>query len=339
MKRLIFFLLSACIIGCQAGPTSEVIDEQIGDTTYNEQSFIELGGEKQYVEITGKSSNPVLLFIHGGPGWPQTPHLRYFNAELNDHVILVAWEQSGSGKSFMNNPEPKNLTLEQIINDAHELTQILKKKFNQDKIYLAGFSWGSIVGLKLAEKYPEDYKAYFGISQSINVRESIKESRKWIMEQAQSRNDQEAIKTLSKIEKGDTTICKTELECFFKQYEYLSKYRGAIYKPESDSAIEKAVTKYDDYKAYDWMKGFNYSISHLQKDLFETDLRSIKEIKVPVYFFTGRHDWNLPGSLTENFMNNLKAPKKEMVWFEESGHEPLEEEAAKFNTEIIKRLK
>lgn len=94
--------------------------------------------------------------MHGGPGWPQTPQLRYFNENLTKSVTLVAWEQSGSGQSYMNNSNPKNLSLDQIIYDAHELTLILKKKFNKDKIYLAGFSWGSIIGLRLALKYPQD---------------------------------------------------------------------------------------------------------------------------------------------------------------------------------------
>ncbi|HYF29552.1 MAG TPA: alpha/beta hydrolase [Chitinophagaceae bacterium] len=310
------------------------------DTAVNEKSFIELGGEKQYVEITGASSrNPVLLFIHGGPGWPQTPHLRYFNADLTKDVILVAWEQSGSGKSFMQNPEPKNLSLEQIVSDAHELTQILKKKFNQDKVYVAGFSWGSTVGLKLIDKYPDDYIAYFGISQVLSARESIRQSRKWITEQARSRGDKPALAALERIEKGDTGICKKELECFYKQYEFLTKYGGAIYKKESEAEIEKAVTKYEDYKDYDWMKAFNYSIGRLENDLFNTDLRTITETKIPVYFLVGRHDWNIPAHVTETYVSKLKAPKKEVIWFDNSGHEPLEEEAAKFNQVIIEKIR
>ena len=113
-----------------------------------------------------------MLFLHGGPGWPQTPHPMYFNADLTKSLTLVAWEQAGCGKSYMHNPTPKNLNIEQLIRDAHELTQVLKKKFDQDKIYLAGFSWGSILGLQLVNKYPEDYAAYFGISQVIDMNKS-----------------------------------------------------------------------------------------------------------------------------------------------------------------------
>jgi pimeloyl-ACP methyl ester carboxylesterase len=153
------------------------------------------------VEMNGNSeSNPVILFLHGGPGWPQTPHLRYFNSALTQRVTLVAWEQSCCGRSYLNNPEPDNLSLEQIINDAHELTQLLKQRFHKNKIYLIGFSWGSIPGMILAEKYPEDYSAYFGVTQVVNLRKSMEISRHWIAKQAALQNDQITIEQLKRIE-------------------------------------------------------------------------------------------------------------------------------------------
>ena len=143
MKKAIYLFLLIPFMAChhqdKTNTTSD--EENIKDTIVNERSLIALGGEKQYVEMTGVSSkNPVLLFLHGGPGWPQTPHLRYFNADLTKSVTLVAWEQAGCGKSYMYDSMPKNLSVEQLVNDAHELTQLLKKKFHKNKIYLAGFS-------------------------------------------------------------------------------------------------------------------------------------------------------------------------------------------------------
>ena len=108
MKNIIyaFLIFWSSVCQSQTNPKTEKTKER--NTAVDEKSFIELGGEKQYVEITGVSSkNPVLLFLHGGPGWPQTPHLRYFNSDLTKSLILVAWEQSGCGKSYMNNPQPK----------------------------------------------------------------------------------------------------------------------------------------------------------------------------------------------------------------------------------------
>jgi pimeloyl-ACP methyl ester carboxylesterase len=334
MNKILYSIIFLFLLACKNQKQNQEKKDSV-----NEKSFIKLGGEDQYVEITGTSDkDPVLLFLHGGPGWPQTPHLRYFNSELTRSMIVVAWEQSGCGRSYMANPNPKNLNLDQIIKDAHELTQLLKKKFNKDKIYLAGFSWGSMIGLMLAEKYPEDYSAYIGITQVIDINKSMKASREWLKEQTTLKKDDTSLKIIDQIEKGDTSICNRPLDCFLKQFELVSKYGGAIYRKESEIEIQKAETQYEDYKKYDWFGAFKYSAYRLEKDIFATDLSSIKEIKIPVYFFMGRHDWNLPTAITVDYYNTLTAPKKEIVWFENSGHEPLEEEADLFNKKMIERI-
>jgi proline iminopeptidase len=342
MKNLVcaLFIVLGSFCKGQTVKTANDTRQQNEAVAVDEKSFIVLGGEKQYVEMTGSSSkNPVLLFLHGGPGWPQTPHLRYFNAALTKSMTLVAWEQSGCGKSLLNNPEPRSLSLDQIIRDAHQLTQILKKKFKKDKIYLAGFSWGSVVGVHLIEKYPEDFSAYIGISQVINLKQGIKLSRAWIAARAKENNDLETLKVLEQIAKRDTSVGRSDLDFFLAQFQQLNKYHGSIYRKESEDEIDKAVAKYDDYKAYDWMKGFRFSASRLEKDMFAIDLSDTKELKIPVYFFAGRHDWNVPTAIIEEFVKNLKAPGKEIVWFEDSGHEPLEEEASRFNEEVIRIVK
>ena len=138
MKKIAFLLFVSLLLACDTQQTTQTETPEQPGKKVEEKSFIELGGEEQYVEIAGESDkNPVLLFIHGGPGWTQTPQLRYFNSDLAKDYILVAWEQRGAGQSFMKNPEPENMTLEQIVADGHELTRKLKEKFGQDKIYLA----------------------------------------------------------------------------------------------------------------------------------------------------------------------------------------------------------
>jgi len=341
MKNLIFFISIVLLISCQNQNKENGQDNQTGNTTpVLEKTFIELGGENQYVEMTGNSDQlPVLLFLHGGPGWPQTPHLRYFNADLTKEMVLVSWDQAGCGKSYLRNSNPKNLNTESLINDAHELTQYLKKKFNKEKIFLLGFSYGSVIGLQLAEKYPDDYYAYIGVSQLINTQENWDVSINWIKEQALLRNDTAALQQLELIEKRDTSVCETELECFMSKYQLLVKYNGTIYKKEIAEEIAKAEKFYDDYKVYDWFEAFNYTASRFGGKQFYIDLSDIKSLGVPVYFMAGRHDWNLPGIVTEKYFQDLKAPYKEFIWFEKSGHEPPEEEPEKFNNQIIKIVK
>jgi proline iminopeptidase len=341
MKKLLqIILLIISLLACQnsqssKGDKSNNLLEKIISTN----SLIILGGEKQYVEIQTKSlSNPVLLFIHGGPGWPQTPQLRYFNSELTNAFTLVIWEQRGSGISFQNDPEPPNMSLSQIISDAHELTLLLKENYKKGKIYLAGYSWGSIVGMKLALKYPDDYYAYIGISQFVNMRKGMQISQKWLESRAKEKSDTATLRILQRLQSGDTTLCKGDFNCFMTQYELLTKYNGAVFDNKIDKEMEKAMTVYQDYKDYDWNKAFNYSIKFLEKDMFAVDFSDIKECKIPIYFIQGRHDWNVPSELTESLFKNIIAPRKEIFWLEKSGHGPLEEEAEKFNDIMINRI-
>jgi pimeloyl-ACP methyl ester carboxylesterase len=335
LKKTLMVAITAILSAC----SSEVKCQNNGSNGIDEQLYVALGGTKQYVEIMGSAKqNPVVLFLHGGPGWPQTPQLRYFNADLKSSVTIVAWEQSGCGKSLMANPETQNVSLKQLVSDGHELTQWLKKEFNTDKIYLAGFSWGSIISLHLADQYPDDYAAYISISQVVDIKRSITLSREWIKQQATLLCDQDMLEKVALLEKGDTSFCRNDLECFLKKYEMLSVYHGAMHNASIEAAVEKSQTFYPDYKDYDWMGGFMFSAQKLSNDLFETDLTNITKLKLPVYFFLGRHDWSLPTRVTEDYFEQLSAPKKELVWFENSGHEPLVEEANRFNEELAVRV-
>jgi proline iminopeptidase len=341
MKKLAVLFLALLFIACSNPPKTqtELPKEHSADKPIEEKSFIELGGEKQYVEITGSSDkNPVLLFIHGGPGWPQTPQLRYFNADLTKDFTLVAWEQRGTGKSFMENPVPKNVTLAQITADAHELTQKLKEKFGQPKIYLAGYSWGSIVGMNLVQKYADDYHAYIGIGQVVNMKRGMEISQEWLAQKAKEKGDKEALKTLEKLKKPTKDFCNGDLQCFIKQYELVMKYGGAIHNKDAEKESEIAATKYEDYKNYDWNAAFELSAKALEKDMFAADFRVVKELKIPVYFILGKHDWNVPTVLAEEFAKNLNAPKKEIILFENSAHSLMEEEPKMFNKLLVEKV-
>lgn len=342
MKRWILGLsfLLPVIFSCNNQKNQRAEAKSLAPTdAVNERTFMQLGGVSQYVEITGVSSGkPVLLFIHGGPGWPQTPLLRYLNSDLTKSFILATWDQRGCGRSFMFDSTVTGLSLQQIVEDAHEFTQYLKKKFNQSKIYLAGFSWGSSVGLTLLQKYPADYKAYVGISQVVNINRGMQVSQAWLQQKASAANDAASLQILDKLKNRDSELCATPLDCFMKQYELVAKYGGAVYNPASDSIVQKAMTAYEDYKSYDWNKGFFYSARRLEKDVFATSFPGNMKIAVPAYFIAGRHDWNIPSVLVEEFVKTLDAPHKEIIWFENSAHGPLEEEPAKFNEVLVSKL-
>ncbi len=327
MKNLLLVVLCILVslLACQENKSKLNRSEPI-----NEQLYLELGGAEQYVEIISQSSEkPVLLFIHGGPAWPQTPQLRYLNSDLAKSYTLVIWEQRAAGKSYMRNPDPENISLQQIVQDGHELTLWLKKKFAQQKIYLAGYSWGSLVGVQLADKFPNDYMAYIGIAQLVHMDRGMEISRDWLSKQIQAAHDHASMKRLDSLK--NPSFYPSKLDRFFNQWILLNQYHGAVYNEDAEAVVQKAMHHYDDYNDYEWFSVWENSSRKLESDMYGADVREISQLSMPVFLIEGRHDWNIPAVLAEQWLEDLTAPKKKLYWFEKSGHGPLEEEAEKFN--------
>ncbi|MBN2662430.1 MAG: alpha/beta hydrolase [Bacteroidales bacterium] len=169
--------------------------------------------------------------------------------------------------------------------------------------------------------------------------ESWDASMQWLKEQTQQKNDTKALSQLDLIEKMDSTVCATMLDCFLSKYELVVKYRGTVYDTAIAKEIEKAETMYEDYKNYNWFEAFNYTLAPMNGIALTTDISHIIELKIPVYFIGGRYDWNLPGVVAEKHLSKTITPEKKFIWFEKSGHEVPDEEAERFNQiniEIVK---
>ena len=131
---------------------------------------VELGGVRQWISIRAADPHaPVLLFLHGGPGSANLAKLRLQVPQLEKHFVVVTWDQRGAGKSASLGFDYSTLSIEQMVSDAHELVTYLKTRFGVEKIYLMGFSWGTVIGLSLADRYPQDFYAYIAVSQIVDA--------------------------------------------------------------------------------------------------------------------------------------------------------------------------
>jgi pimeloyl-ACP methyl ester carboxylesterase len=213
------------------------------------------------------------------------------------------------------------------VEDIQELIEIIKGKLNVQKIYLAGYSWGSIVGLKMVEENPADFHAYIGIAQLINKKRGMEISRDWLRENDSINNDNEAIAILDSLEND---LITDDQEAHTKLYQLVYKYGGAVHNMEAGKELEKAQNYYDDYKDYDWYGAYLYSSQFLMDDIFSTDFRSLKKLSIPVYLILGRHDWNVPSVLAHEWYKNLDAPEKKVFWMENTGHGTLDEDPDHF---------
>src|SRR6056297_1626869 len=154
---------------------TEEIETSGGLESISEIRDVEIGGLEQSLIIRGKDiNNPILLFLSGGPGASELARVREFNQELENDYTLVVWEQRGGGKSFDGSLEKEDLEVEDFVNDIKEVSEYLIKEFNKEKIYLMGHSWGTIIGVEAARKFPELFHAYIGAAQMVNVKETDK---------------------------------------------------------------------------------------------------------------------------------------------------------------------
>lgn len=156
-----------------------------------------IGGINQYICIRGKNiNNPILLFLHGGPGDAMLPVMTGINKDLEDDFIVVNWEQRGAGKSYYPFKEYDEIGIDTFISDTYELTKLLLNRFDKEKIYIMGNSWGSVIAIQAVQQFPKLYYAYIGIGQVVNMKENERISYDYTLEQAVLKNDKNAEKQL-----------------------------------------------------------------------------------------------------------------------------------------------
>jgi pimeloyl-ACP methyl ester carboxylesterase len=170
---MISFFALLCIIGAgiilfRHGFTPPITDAQgrVIPGSIASLEKIQLGGVEQWILIRGDdTTKPILLFLHGGPGTSQMVVERPCPGELEKNFVVAEWDQRGAGKSYSAIVPNVEMNIRQFISDTHELTELLCQRFQQKKIYLIGHSWGTIVGIMTAQKYPDSYYAYIVIGQ------------------------------------------------------------------------------------------------------------------------------------------------------------------------------
>jgi pimeloyl-ACP methyl ester carboxylesterase len=295
----------------------------------------EINGTKQWLQTIGQETLPTLLFLHGGPGTPSMSLFKKFSAPLFKMFHVVLWDQRGTGRSYNKDLDPKSLTLNQILADAIVVTEHIRHLYKKDKIYLMGHSFGATLGLKLIDARPEYYQAYFGISQFINATENEKSSYDWLYKTATERNDFKALRILDKTKAPVDGFYMGGLKDTIKVKQLVTKYKGDMQSGMNTFGILASLLFSKEYgflRFPNAIKGIQMSLNTIGYSLKGINYKiSIPEVKVPVYFFSGKYDQLTPQHILHDYFKTLKAPKKELYIFEQSAHSPLWEEADKFH--------
>ena len=302
--------------------------------------IVKLGGLEQRIQIRGHDrSKPILLFLHGGPGFPQMP-FSHLNAELEKHFVVVQWDQRGAGKSYSWSIPDESMRVAQFVADTRELAEMLLQRFNAPKCFLVAHSWGSLVGALTVARFPELFHAYVSIGQLAGLPETQQVRYQFALESAQRENNQEAVAELNRIgrpphESFDS--CKV-------MEKWISHYSAEEHRSLPPSRFLRLAFSSPAYSWTDLAKipfGFKYSFEHLWREIFyEQNLfEQAPRIEVPVYFLVGRYDWVVTADVAQRYFEALAAPRgKQLIWFEQSAHWPHFAQPEKYREVLVNTI-
>jgi proline iminopeptidase len=304
---------------------------------------IRIGGIEQWVSARGADRrNPVLLHIHGGPGYISIPMSWWFSRGWEEYFTVVQWDQRGAGKThLLNDPATiaPTLTRERMVADAEEMAQWAAKTFGKRKIFVTGHSWGSYLGLELARRHPDWLHAYVGVGQMTNMPESERRGWRFAMDAAQADKNAEAIRLLNAIAPYAAPGQPIPLEAIYAQRRWLEYYGGAMaYRRGTDAEGDLSTLSpdYDDADIPRIWEGNKFGERYLLSQALRLDLSQIKALGCPLIVFAGRHDMNVNSQLAHDWFTSVTAPEKHFVWFEHSGHLPMTEERGKYLVSLLK---
>ena len=303
---------------------------------------VDLNGSQQWISIRGKDvSKPVLLFLAGGPGGSQLVTAQRALGTLEDHFVVVNWEQPGAGKSFdaVNRSE---LTPERYVTDGIALVEHLRERFGEEKVYVLGESWGSALGIWMVQREPEYFHAFIGTGQMVAFLETDLMCYDFAMKLAQERGDIEKISQLKK--QGPPPyygqgMALKEATYLMDTFNYMNADPN-IYDDGFNTFQDLAGSEYGLYDKVNWFRGpLGETLDVVYPQLWNVDFRTqVTQLEVPVYFLIGRHDVNAPPVLTEQYYEVLNAPHKGLIWFEHSGHNPWVTESQAFVDVVVNKV-
>jgi len=290
---------------------------------------VTIGGISQSIWFRGSDTgHPAVILLHGGPGASEAALFRHYNAELEQHFVMVYWEQRGTGRSYHSDISRDSMTIEQFERDLDEVVDLVRHRFGKDRIILLAHSWGTILGTIYTYKHPEKVEAYVGIAQIANFAEGERLSHEWALSQAIQRDNRRAIADLRAMKDRPWTV-DDELT----KGNWVEEFGGTFHQSLSTGKLILDALSADEVNLVDLVKfgmGNRFSMESLRPEYSKVDLTRYPSFSVPVVFLLGRHDRHVPSSLAARYFDTITAPCKRLIWFEESAHNPPFEEPEKF---------
>ncbi|KKO54934.1 alpha/beta fold hydrolase [Paenibacillus sp. DMB20] len=295
---------------------------------------VEINGTGHELMIRGQDqNNPIVIFVHGGPGVSEIPYVTKYQDLLEKNFTIVRYDQRASGKSYHFGEDYSNLSTDLLVKDLLAVTDYISTRFNQKKVILVGHSFGTYIGMQAAEQAPEKYEAYIGIGQMSNILESELDGLNFTIDQAKlSGNTTDAgyLQGLTeKVQSGDMLTPR----------QYVRKYGGAARLIDNNEDINHGLLFGPEYNLLDrirYMRGVSYVQEILIGQAMEKPLPTIiTKLDLPVYFIMGQYDYMTSAKAAKTYFDQIDASEKEFITYDQSAHYPQFEEKEKFSKWMV----
>jgi pimeloyl-ACP methyl ester carboxylesterase len=280
---------------------------------------VTINGTEQWISIRGHDvDKPILLHLGmGGPGGGGFATRSLFEPLEKDFVV-VTWDEPGTGKSYHALPI-STLTPDRFVEDAYALTLYLRERFHQDKVYVYGVSWSSIIGVKLVQRHPELFYAYIGNGQMVNTTENDILGYELALDYLTKKGDIKTVEILRR--NGPPPYAGDKVTGRYVAYldvlqEYMQMPRYTVIVP----LVPLFASEYGYVDKINHTRGLIESFNVVYPQLKDLEfMTQAPKLDVPVYLFAGRNDVNAMYTIVEEYYNVLEAPHKELIWLE-GGH-------------------
>lgn len=319
---------------------------------------VTINDSEQWLQIRGRNKdNPILLYLHGGPGAPMIGWIDETTRPWEDYFTVVHWDQRQTGKSYYpSNDEEQPLTIAQFIADAEQVVHYLLNTCNKQKLCLLGHSWGSVLGMHLVKNIPELISAYIGVGQVVHWMDNEKIFFERLLQRAEEQQDHQLLEKLEAIKPYPVEASPQREEAFANHTAFL---RQALCDIAGEAMMHH--TSFDDVLTivnFNRLVSPHLSLTDLSKSVIGDDIALLRPpykltqeymaidlpndigmaFEVPIFLFTGQHDWHTPKVLSDQWLADIAAPSKELVEFLDSSHYLVNEEPGKVLVNLVNKV-
>lgn len=297
-----------------------------------ELAEVQIGGHDQNIMIRGVSAEaPVLLFLEGGPGGTALGRIRNSGQDLENDFVVATWDQRGTGKSYDALEPTSTLTVDHMVDDTVSVTNYLRDRFDEQKIYLVGSSWGTTIGTLAVQRSPDLFHAYVGTGQMVDQFATDKLMYAESLADAEASGNDGRVKALRDLGEPPYDDTLDYPVAIASNPKWIDFEHGEDYNASSEYPASLFVGEYTLVEQLRGMGAIAETFDVLYPQLRNTDFRiDVPRLDVPVYIVEGQYEAAGRETLAREWFDLLAAPSKQWVVFENSGHTPPYDEPGRF---------